>query len=229
MLRRTIRRVATRTINRRIETKVLETGLANPLFMTDGTIYVHNPTYQVQPHVGDLNRIGRKIQNGRLTISFGYEHLGESPIIPFSRVSPDSYLRMFVIRSPTKVPTGVGFSSNPSGISPPEVFYDPLQPCWSPIDENKWDVVYDRVFRIKANTDTVLVAPNIWATTIRRNIRVKWGKNLVYEDDTSTALNSFLKGKEQYLCFVASFPGGTQNGERIGNLYINCQFRFKDA
>lgn len=230
MLRRTIRRVATRAINRSIETKILRTGVTNSTLMTDGTIYVHNPTYQIVPGTGDNNRLGRKIQRGRLTVNFGYEHLGESPITPFPRITPESYIRMFVVRSAvSKIPTAIGYSANPSGINPAEMFYEASQPLWSPIQENRWEVVYDRVFKAKATTDDVLITPNTWTSLIRRNIRIPWGKRLVYEDETGAASQSFLRGKEQYLCFVASFVQGSQNGERIGTLTTNCQFRFKDA
>jgi len=136
---------------------------------------------------------------------------------------------MLVLRKAgVKIATGINFQADPTGLTPADVFYNPTNPHYSQVDKNRWTVVKDRLWHVSAQTEPgTLLHPG--HTTIKRNMIIPWGRNLVFDTDTATSSLSFLKGSEQYLVFVASFAAGTNSGERVGTLDVSSQFHFKDA
>lgn len=196
--------------------------------MADQVLYVHNPTWNIAEGTGDTERIGRKIQNAYMTVAFRYRHLGESPLSPFPRMAEDSHLRLLVIRGQPHAPTSTALDPDPTGVTPTDVFLDDTRPLLSPVDTNRWTVVYDRLYHVTASLDQGVLAHH-GHTVYKRNIRIPWGKNLVYWDDTVSSTQSRLKGLTQYICFTAHFEGANDNGERVGLIDLSCQFRFKDA
>lgn len=227
--RRSVSRIANRSINRRIETKMARLPRDDAFIMLDDFLYVHNPTWNIPEGTGDAERIGRKIQNAFMTVSFRYRHLGQSPLGPtFPRQAEDSHLRMLVIRGQPHAPTSVGFDPDPVGVQDTDVFLDPASMLVSPVDTNRWKVVFDRVFHVTSvEPQTTQAHPG--HTIIVRNIHIPWGKQLVYWDETADGTQSRLKGSTQYLLFTASFSGANNTGERIGLIDFSCQFRYKDA
>jgi len=222
-----VSRIANKTINKRIETKhTVFPTTGTPITMTDRTMYVHNPTYNVFEGVGDNERIGRKIQNGRLQISFQFDHLGTDLLN--NVIAADSYLRMLVLSSTRiHIPTSSGFDTNPPGLTSVDVFYDGAKPHYSPVDRNKWTVHMDKVFHPMARVNSVLT--DSWISTSRRRINIRWPRNMTYYQDTQSSAQSLLTGREMYLVFVASFPNAAAVGERIGRLAVSGQFFYKDA
>lgn len=230
--RRAVARVATRVINRAIETKILELPDQTIAPMTDATMYVHNPTYQIQEGTNDNERIGRKIQNAVLHVSFEYNHSGRNSVNTFT-IADTSYLRMLLLASTRiKVTTTTGFDPNPAGLNAADVFYSGTKTNFSPVDRNRWTVLFDRTYKAHNFTaPNTITSPNTGktGTIMRKNMRFKLGKHLTYYENTTFTTQSLLTGREYYLVFVATIPGGTGGGELVGDLDTNCQLHYKDA
>jgi len=200
--------------------------------MTDATVYVHNPTFQILEGTNDDQRIGRKIQNAVLHVSFEYNHVGRNAVDTFT-IADTSYLRMMILTSTRiKVGTTTGFDPNPAGLNGADIFYNGTKTNFSPIDRNRWGVIFDRTYKCTLVTDPNSIAStNVGKTgsIIRKNMRFRLGKNLTYYENTQLTTQSLLTGREFYLCFVATIPAGTGGGERVGDLDTNCQLHYKDA
>jgi len=227
-----VARVATRVINRRIETKILELPDQAIAPMTVRTMYVHNPTYQILEGTNDNERIGRKIQNAMLHVSFQYVHIGRN-VTSTAVISDTSYLRMLLLASTRiKQTTTTGFDPNPAGLNPADIFYSGTKTSFSPVDRNRWTVLYDKRFKATLITDpNLLTSTNVGkaGSVIRKNIRIPLGKHLTYYENTTFTTQSLLTGREYYLCFVADFPASTGAGEPAGDLDTNCQLHYKDG
>lgn len=216
-------RLVRRIFRSQVETKLLPV-LQTQINMGGAQTYVYNPTYQIGQGVGSGSRVGRKIENGRLILSFRYSHRGENAVT--TNIADKSILRMLVLRS--RIVKSAGVVSNnlqvdPSGMTSADIFYQSgAGHTFSQVDKSKWTVLSDRVYSSIRNIDS---ADNITNFVQRRGIYVPFPKRVVYFGDGS---NSFCSGSETYVVFVAGWRNA-QSLDFVGTLEVQGTLRWKDA
>lgn len=222
---RRMRRLVRSVIRRQEETKILPV-LGTSINMGGTQTYVFNPQFQVAQGVGSGARVGRKISNAFMRLSFRYSHRGENAVT--TNIADKSVLRMLVLRS-RAIKTATVASNNlqvdPSGATSGDIFYQGGHPhTFSQVDKNRWTVVMDRVYSSIRNIDS---SDNITNFVQRRNLFIPLPRNVTYRDDQPTA-NSVSTGSETYIVFVAGFRNA-QSLDFVGTLETQGTIRWKDA
>lgn len=214
------------TIRRQEEEKILPVLGQTTLTMGGQQTYVFNPQFQIAQGVGSGSRVGRKIQNAYMRLSFRYTHRGED--VATVNVADKSVLRLLVLRSRAIKTAGVASNNlqvDPAFLLGSDIFYHPGgSNTFSQVDKNKWTVLMDRVYTSYRNLDT---ASNLTNYVQRRNIYIPLPKNIIYRDDQPVA-NSYSTGTETYIVFVAGWRGSLST-DNVGYLEPSGTIRFKDA
>lgn len=202
--------------------------LGTAFTMGAATNFVFNPTYQIGQGDGSGERIGRKIQNAYMLLGFEANMIADA-VAPGGADSQTAYLRLLVIRSRAiKFGTvSTVFTANPGGMTPGDVFYFQNNPVTSQVDQNRWTVLMDRMYKVTQQVPKDIAGVPSGPVILKRNIRIPLPKVCTYRDDTVG--NSVLSQAETYVLFVCDFYTSTSILDPAFNITPTATIRFTDA
>lgn len=229
--RSSVKKIVARALARQEETKILPV-LQTTVQMGGNQAYVYNPLYQITQGIGSGNRVGRKISNVSMRLSFRYTHRGEEALV-FANVAEESTIRLLVLSSraiKTAGTAGNNLLANPTFMSQADIVRDASLGFGSisTVDKNKWTVVKDKTWKCHRyfdDTGAIGAAPHA-GCVFKKNMRIRLPRSVVYRDDTGS--NSFSTTTETYIVFMAGWEGSV-GSDFVGELHTQGEIRYKDA
>lgn len=221
-----VKRVVKQALSRAEETKILPC-MGSSVNMVALSAYVFNPAYQVGQNVGSGGRVGRKATKLQLRYNFLFGMIGQSTLgVP---EATSVHLRVMHLRSRIVDTAAVAsnvLQVNPGGMTLGEIFYFPSWPMASHIDKNRWTVLMDKVYTVKAGSEpgNPTVAEPL---RVFRGYRMGIAKKAIWREDS--AANSQLVGGQTYLVFVADYFNATGGSDIVGQLIPTGLITWKDA